>query len=238
MAHALNIVTGGSASRPSRASAPPDARARAVPAGSPSWAGCCWPAACSRAAARTCTTRRATKRSRRATSSPTSGRCARSRKARSRAATCARTTCTTPASATAKSIQELPAQVKVDKALLDRGQQRFNIYCAPCHSPLGDGNGTVVQRGYKRPASYHDPRLRNMGIGYFYDVITQRLRPDAGLRGAGGARRSLGDRRLHPRAAAQPGGHDRGRAGRPSRRTRRQGAGAPEASHGGGAAHD
>ena len=60
-------------------------------------------------------------------------------------------------------VQELPAQVKVDKALLDRGQQRFNIYCAPCHSPLGDGNGTVVQRGYKRPASYHDPRLREHG---------------------------------------------------------------------------
>src|SRR6478609_4608979 len=61
-------------------------------------------------------------------------------------------------------IQQLPAQVKVDKALLDRGQQRFNIYCSPCHSPVGDGNGTVVQRGYKRPASYHDPRLRNMPI--------------------------------------------------------------------------
>ena len=49
-------------------------------------------------------------------------------------------------------VADLPAQVTVDKALLDRGQQRFNIYCAPCHSPLGDGNGTVVQRGYKRPA--------------------------------------------------------------------------------------
>ena len=69
-------------------------------------------------------------------------------------------------------VTELPAQIKVDKALLDRGQQRFDIYCSPCHSPLGDGNGTVVQRGYKRPTSYHDPRLRGMGIGYFYDVIT------------------------------------------------------------------
>lgn len=69
-------------------------------------------------------------------------------------------------------IHELPSQVTLDKALLDRGQQRFNIYCAPCHSTLGDGNGTVVQRGFKRPASYHDPRLRNIGIGYFYDVIT------------------------------------------------------------------
>ena len=69
-------------------------------------------------------------------------------------------------------VHEFPASITVDAALLDRGQQRYNIYCAPCHSPLGDGNGTIVQRGYKRPASYHDPRLRNMGIGYFYDVIT------------------------------------------------------------------
>jgi mono/diheme cytochrome c family protein len=69
-------------------------------------------------------------------------------------------------------VQQLPAQVTLDKALLDRGQQRFNIYCSPCHSPLGDGNGTVVQRGYKRPASFHDQRLRDTGIGYFYDVIS------------------------------------------------------------------
>jgi mono/diheme cytochrome c family protein len=69
-------------------------------------------------------------------------------------------------------LQQLPAQVTLDKALLDRGQQRFNIYCSPCHSPLGDGNGTVVQRGYKRPASFHDQRLRDTGIGYFYDVIS------------------------------------------------------------------
>lgn len=69
-------------------------------------------------------------------------------------------------------VHELPSQVTLDKALLDRGQERFNIYCSPCHSPLGDGNGTVVQRGFKRPASYHDARLRSIGIGYFYDVIT------------------------------------------------------------------
>ena len=66
----------------------------------------------------------------------------------------------------------LPAQVTVDKALLDRGQNRFNIYCSPCHSQLGDGNGTVVQRGYKRPTSFHDERLKGVPIGYFYDVIT------------------------------------------------------------------
>ena len=69
-------------------------------------------------------------------------------------------------------VQALPAQLKVDQALLDRGQSRFNIYCSPCHSQLGDGNGTVVQRGYKRPTSFHDPRLKAVGVGYFYDVIT------------------------------------------------------------------
>ncbi len=69
-------------------------------------------------------------------------------------------------------VHELPPQVTVDQALLDRGQSRFGIYCAPCHSELGDGNGTVVQRGFKRPTSFHDPRLREVAIGYFYDVIT------------------------------------------------------------------
>lgn len=66
----------------------------------------------------------------------------------------------------------LPPEVVVDAALLERGQQRFNIYCAPCHSQLGDGNGMVVQRGYKRPVSFHDQRLRDERVGYFYDVIT------------------------------------------------------------------
>jgi mono/diheme cytochrome c family protein len=60
----------------------------------------------------------------------------------------------------------------VTKEVLERGQDRFNIYCAPCHSRLGDGNGMIVQRGMKRPASYHEDRLRNQPVGYFYDVMT------------------------------------------------------------------
>lgn len=71
-----------------------------------------------------------------------------------------------------EAVAALPAQVTLDAAFIDRGQNRFNIYCAPCHSQLGDGNGTVVQRGYKRPTSFHDPRLRGVAIGYFYDVMT------------------------------------------------------------------
>jgi cytochrome c553 len=56
--------------------------------------------------------------------------------------------------------------------VLARGQQRFNIYCAPCHSELGDGNGMIVQRGFKRPPSYGTERLRKAPIGYFFDVMT------------------------------------------------------------------
>ncbi len=58
---------------------------------------------------------------------------------------------------------------------LDRGQQRFNIYCAPCHSEVGDGNGMIVQRGYLRPPSFHIPRLINAPEGYIFQVITNGL---------------------------------------------------------------
>lgn len=58
---------------------------------------------------------------------------------------------------------------------LDRGQQRYNIYCAPCHSEVGDGNGMVVQRGYLRPPSFHQPRLINAPEGYIFQVISNGL---------------------------------------------------------------
>jgi mono/diheme cytochrome c family protein len=57
-------------------------------------------------------------------------------------------------------------------ALLERGQQRYRIYCTPCHSELGDGNGIVVQRGFPQPPSYHSDRLRQATTQHFYDVIT------------------------------------------------------------------
>lgn len=60
----------------------------------------------------------------------------------------------------------------VTAEILKRGQERFNIYCAPCHSRLGDGNGMIPQRGYRHPPSYHDERLRKAPLGYFFDVIT------------------------------------------------------------------
>jgi mono/diheme cytochrome c family protein len=60
----------------------------------------------------------------------------------------------------------------IGHADLVRGQQRFNIYCTPCHGKLGDGNGMVVQRGLRQAASFHQDRLRQEKAGYFYDVIT------------------------------------------------------------------
>jgi mono/diheme cytochrome c family protein len=58
-------------------------------------------------------------------------------------------------------------------AVVARGRERFNIYCSPCHGVAGDGTGMIVQRGYKKPVSYHDPRLRNEKAGYFFDVMTR-----------------------------------------------------------------
>jgi mono/diheme cytochrome c family protein len=55
---------------------------------------------------------------------------------------------------------------------ISRGQDRFNIYCAPCHGRLGDGLGMIVRRGFRRPPSYHIDRLRTVPNGYLYDVIT------------------------------------------------------------------
>lgn len=60
----------------------------------------------------------------------------------------------------------------VTKADMLRGQERFNIYCTPCHDRLGDGNGKIVRRGYRHPPSYHIDRLRQVENGYIYDVIT------------------------------------------------------------------
>jgi len=60
----------------------------------------------------------------------------------------------------------------VTAAFLARGRERYAIYCLPCHSPEGDGNGVAVQRGMKRPPSFHIERLQKSPPGYVYDVIT------------------------------------------------------------------
>src|SRR5512146_1413896 len=60
----------------------------------------------------------------------------------------------------------------VTREVLERGRERYNIYCSPCHSEIGDGNGMIVQRGFKRPPSYHTDRLRQAPIGHFFDVMS------------------------------------------------------------------
>jgi mono/diheme cytochrome c family protein len=62
--------------------------------------------------------------------------------------------------------------LEVDEKLLARGRQRYNIYCAPCHGPLGDGKGVIVQRGFSPPPNYTDPRLVESPLGHFFEVIT------------------------------------------------------------------
>lgn len=63
--------------------------------------------------------------------------------------------------------------VPITREFLERGRERFDIYCAPCHSRTGDGNGMIVQRGFPRPPSYHIDRLRAAPPGYFFNVITE-----------------------------------------------------------------
>jgi mono/diheme cytochrome c family protein len=62
--------------------------------------------------------------------------------------------------------------VTLDMALLQRGRQRYEIFCTPCHGVSGNGDGMIVRRGYRKPSSFHVDRLRNERVGYFYDVIT------------------------------------------------------------------
>ena len=121
----------------------------------------------------------------------------------------------------------------VTPAVMARGQERFNVFCAPCHGQTGSGNGMVVQRGFRAPPSYHEERLRNAPVGYFFDVMTNGF----GAMQDYAAQVPVADRwaiaayiralQLSQRATA------RRRAGRPPRRTRppgcRAGA-APEAT--------
>jgi len=65
-----------------------------------------------------------------------------------------------------------PSPPPVTMALLERGRQRFDINCSPCHGRLGDGHGMIVQRGFPRPPAYSIDRLRNVPSQHFYDVIT------------------------------------------------------------------
>jgi mono/diheme cytochrome c family protein len=72
-------------------------------------------------------------------------------------------------------VTEFPFAITRDDLL--RGEERFNIYCAPCHGRLGNGQGTVVLHGFVPPPTFHQDRLRNAPVGHFYDVITNGLAP-------------------------------------------------------------
>ena len=68
-------------------------------------------------------------------------------------------------------VEALP--LPITRALLERGRQRFEIYCAVCHGRTGEGNGMIVQRGFPAPPSYHIDRLRQAPAGHLFDVITR-----------------------------------------------------------------
>jgi mono/diheme cytochrome c family protein len=72
--------------------------------------------------------------------------------------------------ARAQAAKSIPYPITMQ--LLEHGQERFQIYCTPCHSPLGDGDGRVARRGFPHPPSYHTERLRKAPDRHFYDVIT------------------------------------------------------------------
>jgi len=60
----------------------------------------------------------------------------------------------------------------VSREVLERGHERYNIFCAPCHDRVGNGNGMVVRRGFRAPPSFHIDRLRAAPAGHYFDVIT------------------------------------------------------------------
>jgi mono/diheme cytochrome c family protein len=62
--------------------------------------------------------------------------------------------------------------IPVTAEIIERGNERFNIYCTPCHGRLGDGNGMIPSRGYRRPPSFHTQTLRQQPTGHFFDVMT------------------------------------------------------------------
>ncbi len=67
--------------------------------------------------------------------------------------------------------QGMPAQVNL--AMIQRGQQRYNVFCSPCHDRVGNGRGMIVLRGFKQPPSFHDARMRSMPAEYFVQVMTE-----------------------------------------------------------------
>jgi Cytochrome C oxidase, cbb3-type, subunit III len=73
-------------------------------------------------------------------------------------------------------VKTLPGQLTVDKVFLEKGRAKFNIYCASCHSRVGDGNGMVGRRLPIRPTTFYSEYLYNQPLGHFYNVISEGIR--------------------------------------------------------------
>lgn len=73
-----------------------------------------------------------------------------------------------------KFVKKAPIEVNYD--IIKRGQERYNIYCAPCHSRLGDGQGILIKRGYIPPPTFHQDRLRQMTDGEMFGIVTNGVR--------------------------------------------------------------
>lgn len=86
------------------------------------------------------------------------------------------TTTATP-STTASAVNSFPDDVEtfpfpVTREIVDRGRERYDIFCTVCHGKTGNGDGMIVRRGFRRAASFHDDRLRTAPVGHFFDAIT------------------------------------------------------------------
>jgi mono/diheme cytochrome c family protein len=82
-------------------------------------------------------------------------------------------------------IRGYPAAIKVDSAFVQRGKERYTIYCSPCHGNVGDGNGVTKRYGMGATPSYHDDRIRHLPEGDIYDVITNGVGPAYQMGGYG-----------------------------------------------------
>ena len=69
-----------------------------------------------------------------------------------------------------KEVDEFP--FPITEAVMERGRERYDIYCSPCHSRVGDGNGMIVKRGYRQAANFHNPRYLSQPVGHYFDVMT------------------------------------------------------------------
>ena len=156
-----------------------------------------------RPAVRTCTTRRATSRSKPVPSSPAAARRAPWWPTPFRAGYLREDELLYTGKVSGQFANMFPMPVTAD--VMARGQERYNVFCSPCHGGTGVGNGIIVQRGFRQPPSYRRAAAARRAGRLLLRCDDERLWRDAGLRGPGAGRGSLGNCRLHPGAAAQSG---------------------------------